>query len=174
MLHPTHAARLDALVRELGEPMTCDGLTRDFVLFQRRRGHRHSTDDLLTAWYATAHLPARAAPRLLDLGSGIGSIGLAVLWVAQERGLEARLTAIEAQVQSFRLLQENIAANDVAARVVALHGDLRDASLLAKSVSFEVRHELAMAWLIFYHRHPAGRGIDGANKDADEYLEANS
>ena len=129
----THRERQVALARELGEEVTCDGLTRDFVMFQRRRGHRHSTDDLLTAWYASLLLPSVDAPRLLDLGSGIGSIGLAVLWFARARGQRPSLTAIEAQSTSFRLLEENVAANRVPSLVTAIHGDLREARLPDRS-----------------------------------------
>jgi len=113
-------ARRAELERELGEAMTLDGLTREWSIFQRRRGHRHSTDDLLTAWYAVTRVAS--ATRLLDLGSGIGSVGLLALW----RYPQATLTAIEAQEISFRLLQENVAANGLTARVSMLHGDLRD------------------------------------------------
>src|SRR5439155_26048247 len=81
------------------DDLTIDGLTRDWKIAQRRRGHRHSTDDLLTAWYAAEH--ARERSRLLDLGSGIGSVGLLVLW----RSPGAVLTAIEAQEVSFALLE---------------------------------------------------------------------
>src|SRR5580698_5758291 len=123
--------RKAALERELGERVTCDRLTRDFVMFQRRRGHRHSTDDLLTAWYAAQEISRFPTTpmsrfRLLDLGSGIGSIGLAVLWCAQRDAGSAHLTAIEAQELSFRLLRENIQANGAQASVLAIHGDLRD------------------------------------------------
>jgi tRNA1Val (adenine37-N6)-methyltransferase len=100
--------------------VTVDGLTRDYRLVQRRRGHRHSTDDLLTGWYAAEHVAKRE--RLLDLGSGIGSVGLLVLW----RSKGAHLTAIEAQAESFRLLEKNIAINDLGDRVRAIHGDLRE------------------------------------------------
>ncbi len=126
------------LERELGEEVTCDALTRDFSMFQRRRGHRHSTDDLLTAWYAVTHLPPATPLRLLDLGSGIGSIGLAVLWAARQRAGGATLTAIEAQEVSFRFLRENVAANEVTEVTRALHGDLRDASLLAPGETFDL------------------------------------
>src|SRR5262249_54996094 len=67
-------ARRAELSAELGHSMTLDGLTRDFKIFQRRRGHRHSTDDLLTAWYAVTHAPPRPIETLLDLGTGIGSV----------------------------------------------------------------------------------------------------
>ena len=45
-------ARKKELEDELGEPITVDGLTASFRIFQRKNGHRHSTDDLLTGWYA--------------------------------------------------------------------------------------------------------------------------
>jgi hypothetical protein len=40
-----------------------------------------------------------------------------------------------------------------------------------KSASPDLRHELALRWLRFYADHPNGRGIDGSNKDAGEYIE---
>ncbi|HKQ70165.1 MAG TPA: methyltransferase [Polyangiaceae bacterium] len=115
------AERLHFLAEDLAEPMTLDGLTRDFKIFQRRRGHRHSTDDLLTAWYAATHaaLPVRT---MLDLGTGIGTVGLALVWYFDE----AELTAVEVQPVSFRLLRENVWANGVASRVRAIQGDLRE------------------------------------------------
>ncbi|MEI9954064.1 MAG: hypothetical protein WDO74_35080 [Pseudomonadota bacterium] len=38
-----------ALEQEFGERVTLDGLTGDWFIFQRARGHRHSVDDVLTA-----------------------------------------------------------------------------------------------------------------------------
>jgi tRNA1(Val) A37 N6-methylase TrmN6 len=108
------------LEEERGEPITLDALTRDFSMYQRRRGHRHSTDDLLTAWYAVMKAPP-SAKRLLDLGSGIGSVGLSVLW----RFDEAKLTAIEVQDVSYQLLCENVKASELEARVRTIRGDLR-------------------------------------------------
>lgn len=120
-------ARRVELEQELGEPVTVDGLTATWSIFQRKRGHRHSTDDLLTAWYALE----KSAPvtTCLDLGTGIGTVGLLVL-----SGLapDAHLTCIEAQDISFRLLGENLRANGVDPRVTALHGDLRDLALDAR------------------------------------------
>ncbi|MGZ3422949.1 MAG: tRNA1(Val) (adenine(37)-N6)-methyltransferase [Polyangiales bacterium] len=109
------------LESELGEHVTLDALTGDFRIFQRRRGHRHSVDDLLTAWYAATHVEG-APETILDLGTGIGSVGLALAW----RFPTAEVTGIEVQEISFRLLRENVWANEVEARVRILHGDLRD------------------------------------------------
>jgi tRNA1Val (adenine37-N6)-methyltransferase len=114
-------SRLAELTREFGEAMTLDGLTRDFSIFQRRRGHRHSTDDLLTAWYGATHAAAPVRT-MLDLGTGIGSVGLALAWYWGD----AMLTAIEVQDVSFNLLRENIWANQMQDRVRAIHGDLRE------------------------------------------------
>lgn len=105
------------------DEVTIDRLTCDWRIVQRRRGHRHSTDDLLTGWYAAEKVEPRT--RILDLGSGIGSVGLLVLW----RSPGATLTAIEAQEVSFRLLERNIELNGLADRVRAIHGDLRQVRL---------------------------------------------
>ena len=39
-----------------------------------------------------------------------------------------------------------------------------------KSADAALRHQLAMQWLRFYHRHPAGRGVDDRDKDAEDYI----
>jgi tRNA1Val (adenine37-N6)-methyltransferase len=133
-------ARRAQLEAELGEPVTVDGLTAAWSIFQRKRGHRHSTDDLLTGWYALealATLPAGTSEvvpgpsprRALDLGTGIGTVGMLVL---SGLGHEAHLTCIEAQDVSFRFLGENLRANEIDDRVEALHGDLRDLALDAR------------------------------------------
>jgi tRNA1(Val) A37 N6-methylase TrmN6 len=118
--------RRAALEAELGEPITVDGLTATYRIFQRKKGHRHSTDDLLTGWYAlekTAHAPVT---RTLDLGTGIGTVGLLVL---SGLAADATLTCVEAQELSYRFLRENLRANGVEGRVDARHGDLRELAL---------------------------------------------
>jgi tRNA1(Val) A37 N6-methylase TrmN6 len=104
----------------VSDEVTIDGLTSGWTIAQRVKGHRHSTDDLLTGWYAAQTAPA--ATRLLDLGAGIGGVGLLALWRAPAT---ATLVAIEAQEVSFALLEGNVARNGLAARVRAIHGDLR-------------------------------------------------
>lgn len=119
--------RRTELEAELGEPITLDGLSfsvgREFKIFQRRKGHRHSTDDLLTAWYALEQVPAPT--HALDLGTGIGTVGLLMVSAVPTLAL----TCIEAQDISYRFLTENIAANEVGDRVRPLHGDLRELAL---------------------------------------------
>lgn len=43
-----------------------------------------------------------------------------------------------------------------------------------KSASLQLRHELGMRWLRFYAGHQAGHGINGVNKDADDYIAEHS
>lgn len=106
------------------DELTEDHLTIGWRILQRRRGHRHSTDDLLTGWYAAEKTPADRR-RLLDLGAGIGSVGLLLLW----RSPDATLTAIEAQELSFALLEKNVERNALRERVRTIHGDLRHVRL---------------------------------------------
>jgi len=120
----TTTDRRAELEAELGEPITLDGLTAHWKLFQRKHGHRHSTDDVLTAWYALEQAPA--VTHALDLGTGIGGVGLLVL---SGLAAAAELTCIEAQAISYRFLVENIALNELGARVHPLHGDLRELRL---------------------------------------------
>lgn len=131
--------RLEA---ELGERITLDALTgpnglldrealqddaggaAGWLIAQRKGGHRHSIDDVLTAWYALQISPP--VTEHLDLGTGIGTVGLLTLW---GMGQEARLICVEAQDISYRLLQSNLDANGLRSRVDASQGDLRELAL---------------------------------------------
>src|SRR5438132_11919894 len=73
-----------------GEDETLDAISGDFRLFQLKKGHRFSTDDVLTAFYGTSWCPR--AETVLDLGSGVGSVGMIAAW----RLPEARFVAVEA------------------------------------------------------------------------------
>lgn len=108
---------------EFQEAITVDGLTGGWFIFQRARGHRHSVDDVLTAHYALEVSPQVTTH--LDLGAGLGTVGLLVLWGMSE---QAQLTAIEAQAVSHRLLLANVAENGLEPRVRVVHGDLREFS----------------------------------------------
>src|ERR1700685_2703045 len=65
-----------------GSGESLDMLSGEWRIFQRRDGHRYSTDDLLCAWFGAQACAARgvAVDRALDLGSGIGSIAMMVAW----------------------------------------------------------------------------------------------
>lgn len=123
-VHQRFVSRLPSLQEEMGEELFVSGLVGPYRVFQRKKGHRHGIDDATTAWYALQKTsPVKKA---LDLGTGIGTVGLAVLWGL---GTEAKLTCVEAQEISFRLLQENIAGNELNRCVRAIHGDIRDLDL---------------------------------------------
>lgn len=104
---------------------TLDRLAGDWHVYQLRDGHRFSTDDQVCAWHASRERPE--ALRLLDLGCGIGSVGLSTL-----HGLPAAATmvGIEAQEVSFGLAERSLAHNGLEARVRLIRGDIRDPSLL--------------------------------------------
>lgn len=133
------------LEEEFGERITLDALTgpngsearpsladdsgapAGWLIAQRLKGHRHSADDVLTAWYALQGSPK--VTEHLDLGTGIGTVGLLTLW---GMGPEARLTCVEAQEISYRLLQSNLDRNGLRERVDCSLGDLRDLRLEKK------------------------------------------
>lgn len=108
------------------EELTDDALTADYRVWQRRRGHRYSLDDVLTAFEAVRAAPA--ANRVLDLGTGIGSVLLAVAWTLPR----ATLVGVEAQEGSLALARRNVERNGIADRVTLVHGDLRDEAMLAR------------------------------------------
>ena len=102
---------------------TIDRLVGDWRIVQLRAGHRFSTDDFLTAWLAVEAQPK--ALRLLDLGAGIGSVGLMTLYHLSR---EAHLTMVEAQEVSHALANETVQMNALA-NVTAILGDLREMRL---------------------------------------------
>ena len=108
-----------------GEPLRDDaGAPAGWLIAQRKNGHRHSIDDVLTAWYALQISPP--VTEHLDLGTGIGTVGLLTLW---GMGPTSRLTCVEAQELSYRLLQTNLDANGLRPRVDCSLGDLRHLAL---------------------------------------------
>lgn len=111
--------------QETNEPIRADKLekvrlTRRFVLWQRVRGHRSATDDILCAFAGHAAMPDAGA--ILDLGAGQGAVALMLVGVNPR----ATVTAVEAQAVSFRLLERNVAENDLSTRVRPIHADLRE------------------------------------------------
>ena len=123
-IHQRFLSRLPSLKQEMAEELFVSGLVGPYRIFQRNKGHRHGIDDATTAWYALQKTPP--VKKALDLGSGIGTVGLAVLWAL---GDGAKLTCVEAQEISYRLLAENVLGNGLAECVRALHGDIRDLDL---------------------------------------------
>ncbi len=115
-----------------GPEETLDALCGRWRIFQARRGHRFSTDDLLTAWYGTSWAPR--VERALDLGSGIGSVALAAAW----RLPAARFVTVEAQPFSLALARRSVSWNGQAERFTLLSGDFRDPEVLAGLEPFDL------------------------------------
>ncbi len=99
---------------------TLDRLAGDWKIFQLKKGHRFSTDDLMTAWTAARCRPD--ARRVLDLGR-LGHH-------------DARLVSVEVQALSRDLALKTIALNGLTDRVDCRLGDLREAEL--PSAHFEL------------------------------------
>jgi len=115
------------------DELSDDALTDRVRVLQRRRGHRYSFDDVVTAYVA---LRAARAPReasapvrsYLDLGCGLGS----VLLMVADRLPAVRALGLEAQNVSFELARQNVARNGLGDRVQVVHGDLRDPASLER------------------------------------------
>lgn len=103
---------------EAGE--TLNYISGHYSIFQYSKGHRFSTDDVLTAWYATQWAPRVSLAA--DLGSGIGSVALVVAW----RLPGARMVTVEAQPMSARLARKSVRYNGLEDRFTIHEGDLRD------------------------------------------------
>lgn len=115
------------------DELSLDRLTADVSVFQRRKGHRFSSDDMVTAWTSLQVCPAPA--RALDLGCGLGSVLLHLAWSVPT----ATLVGIEAQQVSFDLLERNVAHNSLGHRVTVHLGDFRDPSVrLAAGSAFDL------------------------------------
>lgn len=125
-----------------------DALSGHFRIFQLRAGHRFSTDDLLTAWYGTSWAPS--ARTVLDLGSGIGSVGMVAAW----RLPGARLVTIEAQEESVRLARQSARYNGLEGRCDIRQADFRDASAIRTGERFD----LVLGSPPYF---PPGTGIEG-------------
>lgn len=108
--------------------LTRDRLTRDLWVEQRAKGHRFSSDDMVTAFVACRVAPD--ARRVLDLGCGLGSVLLHVAWSLPN----ASLVGVEAQAVSFALLERNLKNSGFGDRVAIHHGDLRDEAIVAALV----------------------------------------
>ena len=131
---------------EAGE--TLDAISGHFRLFQLSDGHRFSTDDVLTAWYGSSW--CATAQSVLDLGSGIGSVGMIAAW----RMPGARFVTVEAQADSVRLARKSVQWNGLTDRYEIREGDFREAGALAD----DERFDLVLGSPPYF---PPGSGIHG-------------
>lgn len=131
---------------ETGE--TLDAISGYFRLFQLANGHRFSTDDVLTAWYGTSWCPcARTA---LDLGSGIGAVGMIAAW----RLVGTQFVTVEAQEESIRLARKSATWNGLVDRFDIRQGDFREPGVVRESERFD----LVLGSPPYF---PLGTGIEG-------------
>jgi tRNA1Val (adenine37-N6)-methyltransferase len=93
----------------------------DWFIWQRKGGHRTSTDDMLTAW-AAVHRAVRPVQRYCDLGCGIGS----VLLLTAHALRPAESVGVEAQAQSVELARRTLAELPDPPAIQVVHSDFRD------------------------------------------------
>jgi tRNA1(Val) A37 N6-methylase TrmN6 len=127
---------------------TLDAISGYFRLFQLANGHRFSTDDVLTAWYGTRWCPC--ARTVLDLGSGIGAVGMIAAW----RLAGSRFVTVEVQEESVRLAAKSAAWNGLLERYEIRQGDFRDPSV----VPADERFDLILGSPPYF---PPGSGVEG-------------
>ena len=103
----------------------CDTLSGDFKIFQPENGQRYSTDDLLTAWLAIKTVSENPPARCLDLGSGLASVPMIVLW----KFPNLSGVGIEIRPNRYELAEKSLEINGLSRRFSILHGDLRELDL---------------------------------------------
>jgi tRNA1(Val) A37 N6-methylase TrmN6 len=98
------------------KPQEIHVLNKRVRLLQPADGFRTSIDAILLA----AACPAEAGQRILDLGCGVGTAGICLLWRVQG----AQLNGIDIQAAHIELAQQNAALNGCADRAVFMAGDV--------------------------------------------------
>jgi tRNA1Val (adenine37-N6)-methyltransferase len=89
------------------------------ILSQPERGYRYSLDPFLLADFCRP----RRGERILDLGAGVGVIGL----LLASRHPSVRVVGIELQPELARRAAQNARDNALAGRCLFIRGDVRDA-----------------------------------------------
>lgn len=131
---------------ESGESL--DAISGYFRIFQLAKGHRFSTDDVLTAWYGTSWCPT--ARTVLDLGSGIGTVGMIAAW----RLPGAKFVTVEAQEESVRLAKKSARWNGLEDRYEIRQGDFRE----EKNLRDDEHFDLVLGSPPYF---PLGSGVEG-------------
>jgi len=106
-------SEVSAGLGEIGEDRLLDGR---LILRQPKRGHRAGSDAILLA----AAIPRIGAGPLLDIGAGVGTIGLAAA-LAQP---ELQVVLLERDPELAALAAGNAALNGVSDRVSVTNGDV--------------------------------------------------
>ena len=116
----------------LEEGETLDAISGHFRLYQLRKGHRFSTDDVILAWYGASW--GSSVRTVLDLGSGVGSVAMVAAW----RLTGANFVTIEAQEQSVALARKSAAYNGLECRFDIRVGDFRERGVLSQDEKFDL------------------------------------
>ncbi len=111
---------------------TIDVLSRSLSIVQHRTGHRAASDDIFLAWAGIRARPA--ARRILDLGSGKGTVALLLL----SRMPATRVVGVEAHPPHHALAVRNAALNGMDDRYDPRLGDLRDPAVLGAEDPFDL------------------------------------
>lgn len=119
-------------ISEVEPGETLDAISGAYRLYQYEDGHRFSTDDVLVAWFASTY--SVRAERVLDLGSGIGSVGMMTAW----RLPHARFVTVEAQERSVRLARKSCRFNQLEDRYEIREGDFREDSWKREGETFDL------------------------------------
>ena len=99
-----------------------DTLSGNFKIYQPDEGQRYSTDDMMTAWMALKCFETWHPQRFLDLGSGLCSVPMIVMWKFPDIagvGIELRESRCALGLMSLEL-------NGLKERFELLEGDLCD------------------------------------------------
>jgi tRNA1Val (adenine37-N6)-methyltransferase len=114
----------------------------DLRLFQPRHGYRYSLDALLLARFCAGLKPGGT---IIDLGAGCGIISLVLARINPD----ARVVAVEKNLEMAQLVERNIVQNDLAERVkvsaedvIGLRKILRDSTfdLVVSNPPYRVPH----------------------------------
>jgi len=109
-----------------------DILSRTLRIIQRRKGHRAASDDIFLAWAGVRAKPD--ARRILDLGSGKGTVALLLLRCLTE----AKVVGVEALPAHHDLALRNAALNGLSERYDPRLGDFRNPEPLAGEAPFDL------------------------------------
>ncbi|MCK5797047.1 MAG: methyltransferase domain-containing protein [Deltaproteobacteria bacterium] len=112
----------------------CIALTGSYRLFQKRRGHRYSVDDMLVAHLAATRVGASPPEHVLDLGCGLGSVLLITAWAFPD----ATFIGLERLGEHVAFARRNIDLNGCQHRARVVSGDLRDQALLETLGTFDL------------------------------------
>lgn len=148
-----------------GEELT--GLVGDWRIFQKVAGHRWSTEDLCTGFYAQkicSQLNISSPPkRCLDLGCGIGTVALCCKWLFPS----ADVTGIEAQPTSFALAQRSVEYNTGTLNgIQLLNGDIRNDSILATATGDKGNFDLVTGTPPYFKLDDECRPLEGGMPSA--------